>query len=76
MKRKDTKFFDLLATDEDRSETLAELDENLFVEIVTARPVESMAQVISLMSVDDQKTNLLSHLAEDVKQEILSLLTP
>ena len=67
--------FDLLATDEDRSETLAELDENLFVEIVSARPLENMAQIISLMSVDDQ-TNLLSHLAEDVKEEILSLLTP
>ena len=58
--------FDLLETNEDRSETLAELDENLFIEIVTTRPVEHMAQVISLMSVDDQ-TNLLSHLPEDVK---------
>ena len=67
--------FDLLETNEDRSETLAELDENLFIEIVTTRPVEHMAQIISLMSVDDQ-TNLLSHLPEDVKVEILSLLTP
>jgi magnesium transporter len=67
--------FDLLSTDEDRSETLAELDENLFVEVVTARPVENMAQIISLMSVDDQ-TNLLSHLPEDLKVEILSLLNP
>ena len=67
--------FDLLDNDEDRAETLAELDENLFVEIVSARSVESMAQIISLMSVDDQ-TNLLSHLPEDLRGEVLSLLTP
>ena len=67
--------FDLLASDQDRSETLSELDENLFIEIVSARPVEHMSQIIALMSVDDQ-TNLLSHLSEDLKFEILSLLKP
>lgn len=67
--------FDLLTSDEDRAATLAELDENLFIEIVSARPVESMAHIISLMSVDDQ-TNLLSHLPEDLRSEVLSLLTP
>jgi magnesium transporter len=67
--------FDLLARDEDRAETLSELDENLFVELVVARPVSQMAPIIALMNVDDQ-TSVLSSLPEDLRAEILSMLEP
>ena len=67
--------FDLLARDEDRAETLSELDENLFVELVNARPAAQMAPIIALMNVDDQ-TAVLSSLPEDLRSEILSMLEP
>ena len=67
--------FDLLESDEDRAETLSELDENLFIEVVEARPVSQIAPIIALMPVDDQ-TSVLSSLPEDIRSEILSLLEP
>lgn len=67
--------FDLLASDADRAETLSELDENLFIEVVSARPVSQMAPIIALMNVDDQ-TSVLSSIPEDIRVEILSLLEP
>ena len=67
--------FDLLASDEDRAETLSELDENLFIELVNTRPVAQMAPIIALMNVDDQ-TSVLSSLPEDLRSEILSMLEP
>lgn len=67
--------FDLLATDEDRAETLSEVDEPIFIDLVTARPPEQIAPIIDLMNVDDQ-TLVLSSLEGDVRVEIMSLLKP
>ena len=64
--------FDLLPSDEVRAETLAEIDEHIFVEIVEGRSIEQVAKIIDYMSVDDQ-ANFLAELPEDLKEKILEL---
>ena len=68
-------LFDLLPDDDVRADTLAELDSHIFVQIVEERPVDQMATVIALMSVDDQ-ANLLSELPDELRGQIIEGMTP
>ena len=64
-----------MESDEARAETLAELDEHIFLEIVEKRPVDKMAMIVQYMNVDDQ-ANLLSELPEELKEALLKALHP
>ena len=67
--RQMNRVFDLLADDEARAETLAELDTKLLNEFLDSRDIASLVPVFAAMGADDQ-ADLLSTLPEE-KQKVL-----
>lgn len=67
--------FDMLPDDEARAETLTELDPHLFLMVIAGRPVPQLADLIALMSVDDQ-ADILALVPENQRQPIIDLLHP
>ena len=66
-----TAIFDLLASDQIKSEVLSHLDESLQKAFVDRIPIKSLTKIISYMDKDDL-TDLLGHLDTDISTAILS----
>ena len=64
-------IFNLLSSDQIKSEVLSRLDESLQKVFVNEIPKKSLIKIISCMDVDD-RTDLLGHLDAEVSTEILS----
>lgn len=64
-------IFNLLASDQIKSEVLSRLDESLQKVFVNEIPKKSLIKIISCMDVDD-RTDLLGHLDPEISNAILS----
>ncbi len=73
--RERRRAFDMLPSDEVRSETLGELDSHLKTEILEGRPIEELVRIYEYMSTDDQ-ADLLNDLSDELRQALLDALKP
>jgi magnesium transporter len=67
--------FDLLPSDEIRAMTLGELDEHIFEDLIKNRPIEQVANILQLMSADDQ-AYVLASLEDELRQKLIGTLKP
>ncbi len=67
--------FDLLPSDQIRALTLAELEEQVFPQLIKNMPLEQIAHILQLMNADDQ-AYLLAGVDDELRQKLIATLQP